>query len=74
MSNRKASNALEILLKAQPEIAPLATAKAVERIYRIEERVQFDGDRSSAANDIRKVVAAVIAQHDLEGETGDDAA
>jgi len=67
MSEGTAKAALEALLKRRNRIAGALPAVLVEGIYRIEERVQFDGQRPEAAARIRELVQAHVEKVSLEG-------
>lgn len=58
---------LEILLRERASIAPSVPAKLVEDVYGIEERVQFDEQRTEAAGKIRTAVQAILDKESLEG-------
>ena len=65
---RKTTNTLDILLSERDDLAPSIPPDLVERIYKIEERVQFDEARVEAARRVREAVEiALEKQYSQEG-------
>jgi hypothetical protein len=65
----KRTDALSLLLRERPESAPSVSPNLVERIFQLEERVQFDGERGDTPKRIRDAVQAEVDKETLE-ETG----
>ena len=61
-------SALKILLALAPQAAPSVPAELIERIYKIEERVQFDEERKSAPGRVRDAVQTLLDSESLKGQ------
>jgi len=55
-----AARALVVLQEQRGALAPGLSADLVEKIYRIEERVQFDAGRPEAPSRIREIVQPFV--------------
>jgi hypothetical protein len=62
-------SALRILMELAPTAAPSVPKELVERIYTIEERVQFDEERKSAAGRVRDAVQTLLDAESLRAKT-----
>ena len=59
---------LEIMLEEWPKVAPKLPEELIKRIFKLEERVQYDGNRGDIASEIRKIVQATVEQQLMQGD------
>ena len=59
---------LEIILEVWPKAAPNLPEDLIKRIFKLEERVQYDGNRGDTASEIRKIVQAIVEQQVIQGD------
>jgi hypothetical protein len=62
---------LEIMLELYPKVAPKLSKDLITRIFKLEERVQYDGNRGDIASEIKKIVQAAVEQRNIRGENND---
>lgn len=58
---------LEIMLEEWPKVSPDLQEDLIKRIFRLEERVQYDGNRGNTVSEIRKIVQAIVEQQMIQG-------
>jgi hypothetical protein len=59
---------LELLLEELPHSFPRLSQDLVTRVFKAEERVQFDGDRADIASKIKEIVQANIEKETFKGD------
>ncbi len=62
---------LEILLREREKLATSVSEQLVKDVFGIEERVQFDEERTEAPQKINKIVQAALDK-EFTGRSGDD--
>jgi len=64
-------SSLEILLEENEKMGSPLDAEFIKLIFKIEERVQFDGERASVLHKLKEVVKAQIEKVLLEKDSHD---
>jgi hypothetical protein len=59
---------LDLMLEEWTEVAPNLPEELIKRIFKLEERVQYDGNRGDILSEIRKIVQAMVEQQLMEGD------
>ena len=59
---------LEIMLEERTKITKNLPEELVLRIFKMEERVQYDGDRGDTVSEIRRVVQTAVEQQLIRGD------
>lgn len=59
---------LDLMLEIWPKVAPNLSEELIKRIFKLEERVQYDENRGDTVSEIRKVVQAIVEQQLLQGD------
>ena len=62
---------LDIMLEEWPKVAPSLPKELIKRIFKLEERVQYDGNRGDTVSEIRKNVQATVEQQLMQGDKND---
>jgi hypothetical protein len=66
MNTKKST--LEIILEEWHKVAPNLPEEIITRIFKLEERVQYDGNRGDTVSEIRKIVQAAVEQQLIQGD------
>ncbi len=59
---------LDLMLEIWPKVAPGLPEELIKRIFKLEERVQYDENRGDIVSEIRKIVQATVEQQLMQGE------
>jgi len=59
---------LDIMLEEWHRVAPSLPEELIKRIFKLEERVQYDGNRGDTVSEIRKIVQATVEQQLMQGD------
>ena len=56
------------MIEVKPKVTPNLPDELIQRIFKLEERVQYDGTRGDIASEIRKIVQAAVEQQLMQGD------